>query len=83
MYYNTEKGKQMHLRLIRLRIISILGFIIGGYIILETIMTHIGYEYFVAIPLLLASFVFLIGSIKVNLKVLNQFALKIPRFKNK
>lgn len=85
MYYNTPKGKDMHLRLIRLNVIGILGLLIGCYIIINGNITHdINWiDYTVSIPLLFASFIFLIGSYLIRGKVLNQFALKIPRFKNK
>lgn len=85
MYFNTPKGKDMHLRLIRLNIIGIIGLLVGIYIILNgNITKEISWiDYLVSIPLLLASVVFLIGSYSIRGKVLNQFALKIPRFRNK
>ena len=77
MYYSTPKGKEMHLRLIRLNIIGICGLLISIYIIGN------GSDYFIAVPLFLASIIFLVGAYFIRGKVLNQFALKIPRFKNK
>ena len=85
MYYSTLKGKEMHLRLIRLTILGILGFLLGIYLIGNGILTHQikWYDYLISIPLLIASIIFLVGSFTIRRKVLNQFALKIPRFKNK
>lgn len=85
MYYNTIKGKEMRIRLTRLMFIGILGILFGIYMIGNGIITHQihWYDYCVAIPLLLASITFLISSFFLKKKVLNQFAIKIPRFKNK
>ena len=85
MYYNTLKGKEMHLRLIRLNIVGSLGFILSIYILFNGYITHEIHwsDYFIAIPLFLASITFIFGAYYVRKKVLNQFALKIPRFRNK
>jgi hypothetical protein len=85
MYYGTLKGKEMHLRLIRLNIIGICSFLISLYIVVNGMITHqINWsDYLIATPLFIASIVFIIGSYYIRKKVLNQFALKIPRFKNK
>ncbi|MCI8466930.1 MAG: hypothetical protein HFI08_01875 [Bacilli bacterium] len=85
MYYSTPKGKEMHLRLIRLNIIGICGLLISIYIIGNGIIKNIlnWSDYFIAVPLFLASIIFLVGAYFIRGKVLNQFALKIPRFKNK
>ncbi len=85
MYYNTIKGKEMKLRLTRLFIIGTLGILFAIYIIGNGILTHQihWYDYFIAIPLFFASIIFLVSSFLIYRKVLNQFALKIPRFKNK
>lgn len=85
MYYSTPKGKEMHLRLIRLIIIGVIGILFGIYMIGNGIITNkvAWYDYAIAIPLLLASVTFLIGAFVIRQRVFNQFALKIPRFKNK
>lgn len=85
MYYTTLKGKDMHLRLIRLSIIGVLGLIISIYMIFNSYFTHEIHwsDYFIAIPLFIASIIFLVGAYCIRGKVLNQFALKIPRFRNK
>ncbi|MCI8575081.1 MAG: hypothetical protein HFI09_01285 [Bacilli bacterium] len=85
MYYHTLKGKEMHLRLIRLNIIGLCGLLISAYIIINGIISNqIGWsDYLIAIPLFLASIIFVVGAYCIRGKVLNQFALKIPRFKNK
>ncbi len=85
MYYRTIPGKAMRTRLIRLIILGILGLCYGTYLFANGIFTHSiqWYDYCMGIPLLLFSVVFIVGAIWVRLRVLNQFALKIPRFKNK
>lgn len=85
MYYSTLKGKEMHLRFIRLCIIGTIGILFGIYLIGNGLLTHNikWYDYCLAIPLILASIIFLVGTYVLRKKVLNQFALKIPRFKNK
>lgn len=85
MYYRTPKGKEMHLRLVRLNLIGIIGILFGIYIIGNGIINKkiAWYDYMLSVPLILASITFLIGAFLIRKKVLNQFALKIPRFKNK
>lgn len=85
MYYSTTQGKSMHIRLFRLLIIGTIGilfsiFMIGNGLIQQNLHW---YDYAMAIPLFLISIVFIVGSFLIKRKVLNQFALKIPRFKNK
>lgn len=85
MYYSTQKGKEMHLRLIRLNILGLIGILISIYLIVQGNISHSikWYDYLVSVPLFFASIVFLVGSFVIRKKVLNQFALKIPKFKNK
>lgn len=85
MYYSTVKGREMHLRLIRIVCFGIIGILFDIYLIGTSIINHEihWYDYLVIIPLFLASIVFLIGAYLLRKKVLNQFTLKIPRFKNK
>ncbi len=85
MYYATLKGKEMRLRLIRLNITGTLGLLIAIYMIVNGNYTKEiqWYDYCIAISLFLASFTFLIGAYIIRGKVLNQFAIKIPRFRNK
>lgn len=85
MYYQTVKGKEMRLRLIRLLLIGSIGILLGIYNLGSGFYKNNiqWYDYCVSIPLLLASLLFIIGAYIIRKKVLNQFALKIPRFKNK
>ncbi len=85
MYYNTQKGKEMHLRFIRLTIIGIIGLLFSAYIFSTGNIDEPlkWYEYVLILLLVLSSLLFLVGTYKIKQKVLNQFALKIPRFKAK
>jgi len=85
MYFQTKKGKEMRLRLIRLTITGVVGILFSIYILGTGISSQEikWYDYLVAITLFASSIVFLFGALSVRGKVLNQFALQIPRFKNK
>lgn len=85
MYYQTIKGRDMRLRLTRLFLIGTIGILLGIYLLGNGIVTNKiqWYDYCVAIPLCIASIIFLVGAYIIRKKVLNQFAMKIPRFKNK
>ncbi|MCI8393977.1 MAG: hypothetical protein HFH86_00650 [Bacilli bacterium] len=85
MYYSTPKGKEMHLRLIRLSWLGILGILFSVFLFGQIFLKneHTIWNYFSAISLLIFSFIFLGGSYFIRIKVLNQFAIKIPRFKNR
>jgi len=85
MYYNTKKGKEMHLRFMRLNVIGAMGLIICAYFMGNGIINNQlkWYDYCILIPLLIASIVFITGTIYLKIKVFNQFAITIPRFKNK
>lgn len=86
MYYNTLQGRDMHLRFIRLNLIGTIGLIFCVYLVGNSVITQQKiewYDYCILIPLCLASLTFIIGVFFLKRKVLNQFALKIPRFKNK
>ncbi len=85
LYYATSKGKEMRLRLIRLTITGVIGLLFSIYLVGQGVLQQNihWYDYLVFVPLLIASFIFLVGSFVIRKKVLNQFAIKIPKFKNK
>jgi len=77
-YYATTEGKAMHNRLIRLLIIGFMGILFGIYLIYSN-YTQDGnniWQYILAGMLMVASLVFIIGSIKIKGKVLNKYAIK-------
>ena len=85
MYYRSQSGKAMHLRLVRLMIFGLVGILFSLYEFFHGMFVEglFWYDYLLIIPLFIASIVFIIGAICIRYRVLNQFALKIPRFKNK
>ena len=85
MYYNSVKGREMKIRLTRLWLIGTVGILLSLYWLGNGMIKNTlkWYDYCLSIPLILFSLIFLIGAFFKRQKVLNQFALKIPRFKNK
>lgn len=77
-YYATEKGKEMKTRLDRLMVIGTIGICFSIFLIISGYLSHKieWYTWVVAIILLLFSIVYIIGSIQIRGKVLNQFAVK-------
>lgn len=77
-YKKTLKGKESLSRLNRIMIIGLIGLIYG---IGETLYSYIKDEikisdYLTIIPLLIASFIFIIMSFNLRKKELNKFAIK-------
>lgn len=85
MYYQTIKGKEMKIRFVRLTLIGTIGILFGIYLLGNGIIAHqiAWYDYLIIISLWLASIIFLGGVVILRKRVLNQFAIKIPRFRNK
>lgn len=77
-YYATEEGKSMRNRLTRLLITGTIGILFALYLI-YSILTNDGnniWQYVISGILIIASIVFIIGSIKLRIKVLNKYAIK-------
>ena len=77
-YYKTEDGKTMYNRLTSLLITGSMGIIFALYLTYSN-YTKDGnniWEYLIAAILLIASIIFIIGSLKIKTKVLNKFAIK-------
>lgn len=77
-YYNSPEGLSMKNRLIRLNITGIMGILFSIYLIYTNI-TQDGnniWQYIMAGILFVASIIFIIGSLKIRIKVLNKFAIK-------
>ena len=77
-YYNTNDGKMMNIRLFRLSLTGVIGILFSFYIITNNyIHQNVDWTTWVtSIPLLIASIIFLIASIVLRFKNLNQFAIK-------
>ena len=77
-YFNTEDGKSMYNRLMRLIITGVIGIFFSIYLIYSNYTTDGNniWQYIMAGILIIASIIFILGSIKIRLKVLNKFALK-------
>ena len=77
-FYETTKGKEMKKRLLRLRIIGLIGIlfsvclVISGYISKELNWA----TWTMSIILMLCSCVYFIGSFTIKGKILNDFAIK-------
>lgn len=77
-YYAKEEGKNMQNRLNRLVITGIMGLLFSAYLIYSNI-TNDGnnvWQYILSGILIIASLLFIIGSYKIRIKVLNQYAVK-------
>jgi len=75
-YKKTDKGREMYKRLIRLFIIGIICLIYSIYLFISNYNNLTWVNYLMIIPLFIAAFVFMISSIYLRRKVLNQFAIK-------
>lgn len=77
-FYETTKGKEMKKRLLRLRLIGLVGIffsiflVISGYISKELNWT----TWAMSILLMLCSCVYFVGSFTIKGKMLNDFAIK-------
>ena len=77
-YYATEKGKEMKARLDRLIVLGIIGICFSIFLVVSGILANKieWYTWVVAITLLIFSIVYIVGSITIRGKVLNQCAVK-------
>ena len=77
-YYATPKGKEMKTRLDRLFIIGIIGIVFSAFLIISGYLSGRieWYTWVVASLLMFFSIVYVVGSLKLREKVLNQFAIK-------
>lgn len=77
-YYATDKGKEMKKRLDRLLVIGSVGILFSVFLIVSGYLSNKveWYTWVVAIILMVFSIIYVVGSIKLRGKVLNQFALK-------
>ena len=77
-YFATEAGKSMSNRLIRLLITGLMGIFFSLYLVYSN-YTNDGnsiWQYIMSAILFVASLVFIFGSIKIKIKVLNKYAIK-------
>jgi len=77
-YYQTESGKTMKNRLNRLIITGIMGIAFGLFLIYSNITKdgNLLWQYMMAGILIIFSIIFIIGSIKIRIDVLNKYAIK-------
>ena len=77
-YYATDKGKEMKARLTRLLVIGTIGILFSIFLIVSGYLSNKieWYTWVMAIVLFIFSVIYLVGSIKIRGKVLNQFAVK-------
>lgn len=75
-YKNTDKGKEMMMRLYRLNVIGIIGILYCIFFIITELSRFTWKSYLIVIPLFLISIFFLFMSYRLKKKVLNQFAIK-------
>lgn len=75
-YRKTEVGKSMIVRLTRLIVIGILGILYSVFLFVSNFKDLKWTDYLVVVPLFLISIFFIVMSIRLKKKVLNQFAVK-------
>ncbi len=76
VYKQTETGKKMMIRLLRLNIIGVLGILYTIFLFVYEFKTIEWSDYMIIVPLLVISIFFLFMSYRLRKKVLNQFAIK-------
>ena len=76
VYKQTEAGKKMMIRLLRLNIIGVLGILYAIFLFVYEFKTIEWSDYMIIVPLLVISIFFLFMSYRLRKKVLNQFAIK-------
>ena len=78
LYFNTVKGKEMHIRLIRLNLIGTIGILFSFFIICNDEKNNSlnWTSWFIFGTLLFFSIVFLIASWKLRRKLYNDYAIK-------
>ncbi len=76
-YYRTEKGRDMRKRLIRLLIIGIAGLLFAAFMVISAYLIEaLDWEtWAMAGILVFFSIVFIVGSLHLRLKCLNQYAV--------
>ncbi len=80
-YYNCDEGKIMNIRLFRLFLTGTIGILFSLYIITNNYI-HYNVDWttwITSIPLFIASIVFIIASIYLRGKKLNEFAIKLAK----
>ena len=73
-YKETEKGKLMMERLLRVKIIGVIGIVYAGYFLIKEGL--VWKNILLYGPLLVISLIFIVTSKKLKKKVLNQLAIK-------
>lgn len=76
LYKNTNKGKEMMKRLLRLNIIGTILILYAIYTFVSDIKDLHWTNYLISIPLIGIGLFFIIMSYRLRKKVLNQFAIK-------
>lgn len=76
LYKNTNAGKTMMMRLLRLNIIGAILIIYAIYMFVSDIKDLDWTNYLISIPILCIGLFFIIMSYRLRKKVLNQFAIK-------
>jgi len=84
-FYQTEKGKSLKNRFLRLRIISIVGIIFVILTFAYGIFQNnlMWYDYFINISLSIACIIFILAPIKIETNALNWYSIKEYKKKNK
>lgn len=77
-YYETSKGKEMHIRFARLILTGIIGILFSIYIIVNSyIEKNLDWlMWVISGVLLVSSIIFIVGSLQIKKKCLNEFAIK-------
>lgn len=77
-YYATEKGREIKKRLDRLVVTGTLGIAFSFFLIISGYFSNKieWYTWVMAIILFIFSVIYIVGSFKLRIKVLNQFAIK-------
>ena len=75
-YKKTEAGRVMMMRLLRLIIIGLLGFLYSIYWLISHLSDLQWTDYLVIVPLTLISIFFIVMAFRLRKKVLNQFVIK-------
>lgn len=78
LYYQTTKGKEMHIRLTRLTLTGIVGLLFSLYIILNSSKEGSlnWMMWLISIILIVASIIFIVAALKLKNKNFNEYALK-------
>ncbi|MBD9075141.1 hypothetical protein EGP91_04020 [bacterium] len=77
-FYETTKGKEMKKRLLRLRIIGLIGILFSVFLVISGyISKELNWAtWTMSIILMLCSCVYFMGSFTIKGKILNDFAIK-------